>query len=182
MKRFTLLMQVIVVSALVLPQSPAMGQQALVVKPLVEKPLTELPAGPLFWRLENFPTLEAAQAAAGPTSLAAQSRGKAWLFTLGPAGGASAGGTKVAEIGPIPGVCAFASGIRSLLCPRRRIDQPDAAWRDACGVEPGRDRTWGRHTDAGVKHRRGGPAIAGDVRGRRREAVFVSGQFSLARV
>ena len=106
MKRVTLLMQLIVVSALVLPQSPAMGQQALVVKPLVEKPLTELPAGPLFWRLENFPTLEAAQAAAGPTSLAAQSRGKAWLFTLGPAGGASAGGTKVAEIGPIPGVTA----------------------------------------------------------------------------
>ena len=106
MKRFTLLMQVIVVSALVLPQSPAIGQQALVVKPLVEKPLTELPAGPLFWRLENFPTLEAAQAAAGPTSLAAQSRGKAWLFTLGPAGGASAGATKVAEIGPIPGVTA----------------------------------------------------------------------------
>jgi len=106
MKRFTLLMQVIVVSALVLPQSPAIGQQALVVKPLVEKPLTELPAGPLFWRLENFPTLEAAQAAAGPTSLAAQSRGKAWLFTLGPAGGASAGGTKVTEIGPIPRVTA----------------------------------------------------------------------------
>jgi len=102
MKRFTLLMQVIVVSALVLPQSPAIGQQALVVKPLVEKKLTELPPGPLFWRLENFPTLEAAQAAASPTSLAAQSRGKTWLFTLGPAGGASAGGAKVAEIGPIP--------------------------------------------------------------------------------
>ena len=106
MKRFTLLMQVIVVSVLVLPQSPAIGQQALVVKPLVEKKLTELPPGPLFWRLENFPTLEAAQAAASPTSLAAQSRGKTWLFTLGPAGGASAGGAKVAEIGPIPRVTA----------------------------------------------------------------------------
>ena len=90
MKRFPLLVLVIVASALVLPQSPAIGQQVLVVKPLVEKKVTELPAGPLFWRLENFPALAQAQAAAGPTSLAAESRGKVWLFTLGPAGGASA--------------------------------------------------------------------------------------------
>jgi hypothetical protein len=106
MKRFPLLMLVIVASALVLPQSPATGQQVLVVKPLVEKKVTELPAGPLFWRLENFPGLAQAQAAAGPTSLAAESRGKVWLFTLGAAGGASAGGTKVAEVGPIPRVVA----------------------------------------------------------------------------
>lgn len=106
MKRFPLLMLVIVTSALVLPQSPAIGQQVLVIKPLVEKKVTELPAGPLFWRLENFPALGEAQAAAGPTSLAAESRGRVWLFTLGPAGGASAGGTKVAEVGPIPRVVA----------------------------------------------------------------------------
>lgn len=106
MKRFPLLVLVIVASALVLPQSPAIGQQVLVVKPLVEKKVTELPAGPLFWRLENFPALAQAQAAAGPTSLAAESRGKVWLFTLGPAGGASAGGTKVVEVGPIPRVVA----------------------------------------------------------------------------
>lgn len=106
MKRFLLLMPVILASALVLPQSPAIGQQVLVIKPLAEKKVTELPAGPLFWRLENFPTLGAAQAAAGPTALAAESRGKVWLFTLGAAGGASAGGTKVAEVGPIPSVTA----------------------------------------------------------------------------
>ena len=106
MKRFTLLMLLIVASALVLPQSPAIGQQVLVIKPLAEKKVTELPAGPLFWRLENFPALGEAKAAAGPTSLAAESRGKVWLFTLGPPGGASAGGTKVAEIGPVPGVIA----------------------------------------------------------------------------
>ena len=47
----------------------------------------ELPAGPLFWRVESFATLAQAQAAAGPMSLAAESNGKAWLFTLGPAGG-----------------------------------------------------------------------------------------------
>lgn len=106
MKRFPLFMPVIVASTLVLPQPPAVGQQVLVIKPLAEKKVTELPAGPLFWRLENFPALGEAQAAAGPTSLAAESRGKVWLFTLGPAGGSSAGGTKVAEVGPIPRVVA----------------------------------------------------------------------------
>jgi hypothetical protein len=84
----------------------ATAQQALVVKALAEKTVTELPAGPLFWRLENFPTLAQAQAAAGPTGLAAESGGKVWLFTLGAAGGASAGGTKVAEVGPLPPVVA----------------------------------------------------------------------------
>jgi hypothetical protein len=89
----------------VLPSS-AIAQQALVVKALAEKKVTELPAGPLFWRLENFPTLAQAQAAAGPTGLAAESGGKVWLFTLGAAGGASTGGTKVAEVGPLPPVVA----------------------------------------------------------------------------
>ena len=80
----------------------ATAQPALVVKPLAEKKVTELPAGQLVWRIENFPTLAQAQTAGGPTSLAAESGGKAWLFTLGPAGASSAGGTKVAEVGPLP--------------------------------------------------------------------------------
>jgi hypothetical protein len=94
------------VLGLCLSPSTAVAQQALVIKPLAEKKVTELPAGPLFWRIENFPTLAQAQAAAGPTGLAAESAGKVWLFTLGPAGGASAGGTKVAEVGPLPKVVA----------------------------------------------------------------------------
>jgi len=60
-----------------------------------------LPAGPLFWRIENFTALAQAQAAAVPWGLVAESAGKVWLFTLGPAGESSAGGTKVVEIGPI---------------------------------------------------------------------------------
>jgi quercetin dioxygenase-like cupin family protein len=84
----------------------ATAQQALVVKALTEKKVTELPAGPLFWRLEHFPTLAHAQAAAGPTGLAAEAGGHVWLFTLGAAGGASTGGTKVAEVGPLPPVVA----------------------------------------------------------------------------
>jgi hypothetical protein len=98
--------------------SPADAQgQKYVVKPIAEKRLKLLPSGPLFWRIENFPTLEAAKAAAGKdgwnpdtisyqasTALAAEVAGKAWLFTLGPPGGSTAGGTKVAEIGPVPSI------------------------------------------------------------------------------
>lgn len=80
------------------------GAGTLVVKALAEKKVAELPAGPLFWRVENFATLAEAQAAAGPMGLAAESNGKAWLFTLGPTGGSSAGGAKMVEIGPLPPV------------------------------------------------------------------------------
>jgi hypothetical protein len=82
--------------------STAIAQQALVVKALSEKKVTELPSGPLFWRLENLPALVQAQAVAGRTGLTVESGGKVWLFALGPAGGSSAGGTKVAEVGPLP--------------------------------------------------------------------------------
>jgi hypothetical protein len=76
------------------------------IKPVVEKKVTELPSGPLYWRLENFPTLKRAQDAAGPTSLAAEVADKIWLFTLGPKDGSTAGGTKVVEIGPLPPISA----------------------------------------------------------------------------
>jgi hypothetical protein len=68
--------------------------------------LKALPSGPLFWRIENFPTLAQAQAAAGATGLATEVAGKAWLFTLGPKGESSSGGRKVAEIGPVPPLAA----------------------------------------------------------------------------
>ncbi|MBY0321363.1 MAG: cupin domain-containing protein [Reyranella sp.] len=89
-----------------LGSASSMAQQppALSVKPVIEKKLKELPPGPLFWRIETFPTLKDAEAAAGPTALAAEVSGKAWLFTLGTQGGATAGGSKVAEIGPVPPV------------------------------------------------------------------------------
>lgn len=78
----------------------------LVIKPLAEKKVAELPAGPLFWRVDSFATLAQAQAAAGPMGLVAESGGKVWLFTLGPAGGSSAGGAKILEVGPITPVTA----------------------------------------------------------------------------
>ena len=94
------------VSGLFVLSTAVMAQPALVVKALAEKKITQLPTGPLFWRLDNFPTLAQAQAAAGPLGLAADSGGRAWLFTLGPPGGSSAGGTKVADVGPLPRVVA----------------------------------------------------------------------------
>jgi quercetin dioxygenase-like cupin family protein len=101
MKRIVIAMIVCLVSGLWLLPSTTRAQQQLVIKPLAEKKVAELPAGELFWRIENFTTLAQAQAAAGPWGLAAESAGKDWLFTLGPAGESSAGGTKVAEVGPI---------------------------------------------------------------------------------
>ena len=111
MKRFLIGMVVVFASAFCLLPSAAVAQQALpagslAIKVLAEKKVAQLPAGPLFWRLENFPTLAQAQAAAGPTALASEAQGKVWLVTLGPAGGSSPGGTKVAEIGPLPPVVA----------------------------------------------------------------------------
>jgi len=84
----------------------ALAQQKFVIKNLGEKKVPELPAGSLYWRIENFPTLAQAQSAAGPMALAVESRGKVWLFTLGSSGGSTAGGTKVAEVGPIPRIVA----------------------------------------------------------------------------
>jgi len=98
-KRF--LIGMALASGLHLAASSAMAQQKFVVTPLAEKTVAELPAGPLFWRIENFAALAQAQAAAGPWALVAESAGKVWLFTLGPSGGASQGGTKIAEVGPI---------------------------------------------------------------------------------
>jgi mannose-6-phosphate isomerase-like protein (cupin superfamily) len=94
-------------AAALLATEPAAAQGKLIVEPLAEVKLKQLPPGPLYWRVENFDTLAAANTAAGPASIAAEVAGKAWLFTLGPKGGApSAGGRVVAEIGPLPPITA----------------------------------------------------------------------------
>ena len=95
--------------------SPVAAQAQYIVQPVAEMKVKQLPKGELFWRVESFPTLEKAKAAAPPyhwnpdtvsynglPSLTAEVAGKAWLFTLGPKGGATAGGAEVAEIGPVP--------------------------------------------------------------------------------
>jgi quercetin dioxygenase-like cupin family protein len=93
---------------LVLPAAltTAARAQKFEIATVAEKKVSQLPPGPLFWRIDTFPTLARAQADASPTALAAEVGGKAWLFTLGPSGGSSPGGTKVAEIGPVPSIAA----------------------------------------------------------------------------
>ncbi len=95
----------VVVSELPMSLSTAWAQ-SFEIKSIAEKKIERLPAGTLFWRIDNFPTLAQAQAAAGPTGLAAEAAGKVWLFTLGPQGGSSPGGSKVVEIGPVPPITA----------------------------------------------------------------------------
>ena len=90
-----------------------------VVKPVAEKKITKLPDGPLYWRVETFPTLVDARAAVGPdgwdpaavsyatkTALIAEVAGKVYVVTLGSKGASTPGGTKLAEIGPLPPVSA----------------------------------------------------------------------------
>jgi hypothetical protein len=90
------------VAALAAP--PAAAQPKLEVKPVAEKRIKELPAGPLYWRIETLPSLAQAQAQAAShaTALAAEVSGKAWLFTLAAKGGATPGASRVAEVGPVP--------------------------------------------------------------------------------
>ena len=105
---------VYIVGLLLSPATWAADAQ-YVVKPVAEMKVKQLPKGPLYWRIENFSTLDQARTAAGEyrwnpdtvtydgwPSLTAEVAGKVWLFTLGPRGAASPGGTKVAELGPIP--------------------------------------------------------------------------------
>ena len=95
--------------------SRAAAQAKYIVQPVAEMKINQLPKGELYWRVESFPTVEQAKAAAptyrwnpdtvsydGLPSLTAEVAGKAWLFILGPKGGTTAGGTEVAEIGPVP--------------------------------------------------------------------------------
>jgi hypothetical protein len=97
------------------PPSAGAADARYVVKPVAEMKIKQLPKGPLYWRVENFPTLDQAKAAAGKyvwnpdtvsydgaPSLTAEVGGKVWLFTLGRKGAATPGGAKVAEIGPVP--------------------------------------------------------------------------------
>ena len=98
----------LMLGAMVVALSPstASAQAEFVIKPLAEKKVAELPSGPLYWQVESFPTLAEAEAAAGATALATEAEGKVWLFTLGPQGAMTPGGTKVVEIGPVPRITA----------------------------------------------------------------------------
>lgn len=114
-----LLLSLVTLAGLILAPAPATAEEKYVVKPVAELKTRQLPPGTLYWRIESFPTLEQAKAAARPYRwnpdsvsydgspwLAAEVAGKVWLFTLGAKGGATPGGNVVAEIGPVPAIAA----------------------------------------------------------------------------
>jgi len=119
MKQLVIALFLVLAPASLAQPAAAAEEQRYVVKPIAEMKIKQLPQGALYWRVENFPTLEQAKAAAGryrwnpdtvsyegSPALAAEVAGKAWLFTLGAKGGATPGGTRVTEIGPVPPVSA----------------------------------------------------------------------------
>jgi hypothetical protein len=141
--------------------SAALAQAKFDITPVAEKKLKELPAGPLYWRLETFPTPAEAQAASGPTSLAAEMAGKAWLFTLGPKDGAIRRGSTVAEIGPVPAI----SASEFLLRVNRAGGAPGA--KTPVHTHPGSEAFYvlagrlGQRTPHGVSHADAGQTMNG---------------------
>lgn len=149
------------VACLLMAGSPAFADQPLIIKPVAEKKIPQLPAGQLYWRIETFPTLAEAQAAAGPTSLAGEVSGKAWLFTLGAAGEATKGGGQVAEIGPLPPIKAS----EYLLRINHASGPPDA--KTSIHTHPGSEAFYvlkgrlGQKTPHGVSYAEAGQAMNG---------------------
>jgi quercetin dioxygenase-like cupin family protein len=69
---------------------------------LIHEPLGRLPERPLFWDLDTYPTRQAAEMAKGPRGTVVEAFGKTWLLTIAERGWRASGGTRVAEIGPLP--------------------------------------------------------------------------------
>jgi len=157
---------------------PLAWAQEFVIKPVAEKKVQQLPPGPLYWRVESFPALATAQAAAGPTSLAAEVSGKAWLFTLGPKGGSTRGASKVAEIGPVPPVVATEYLLRI-----NSTGGPPGV-KTKVHTHPGSEAFYvltgrlGQKTPDGVSHAEAGTAMNGHDAGTPME-VFSSGTSDL---
>ena len=145
-----------------------------VVKPIAEMKVKQLPKGPLYWRIESFPTLDLAKAAAGNyrwnpdtvsydgwPSLTAEAAGTAWLFTLGAKGATTPGGRKVAEIGPVPSITApeyllrvnYGSGPPGAKTPVHSHfgSEEDTTRRQLRRGRPHHERTYGRYDDASLQ-------------------------------
>lgn len=66
------------------------------------EPLGALPGGQLFWHLDRYPTLAAAQAAKGPRGTVVESYGSVVLYTIAEERWRPTGGERLARIGPLP--------------------------------------------------------------------------------
>ena len=177
-RRVILLALPLCAMGLLLSASTAAAQPKFEIKPVAEKKLKQLPAGPLYWQVENFPTLAQAQAAEGPTSLAAEVAGKVWLFTLGAKGGATPGASKVVEIGPVPPVAAPEYLLRI-----NNTGGPPGV-KTPVHTHPGSETFYvltgrlGQRTPHGVMHVEAGKAMPGHAPGMAME-VFSSGTSEL---
>lgn len=69
---------------------------------LARKVFQSLPNSPVMWRLETFPTQDAARQAQTEASVVVRAAGEIWLLSLGTRGERSRGGKFVAEVGPLP--------------------------------------------------------------------------------
>ena len=189
----------VAIAGLVLSPLTASAQK-FEVKSVAEKKIQQLPPGPLFWRIDNFPTLAQAQAAAGPTGLAAEVAGKVWLFTLGPKGGSSPGGSKIAEIGPVPPIDApeyllrinntggppgvktpvhTHPGSETFYVLTGQLSQKSSAWREPYRCRAIHARTWSWHANGGFKQRHRRSECAGHVCYGCHQAVLIAGNDAL---
>ena len=69
---------------------------------LARRQFSSLPPDAVVLRVESFPTREAAEPVATPTSIVVEAVGKVWLLTFARKGERSQGGQFVTEIGPLP--------------------------------------------------------------------------------
>lgn len=69
---------------------------------ITDAELGPLPDGPIFWHLDTYSARAAAERAMGPRGTVVESLGQVWLMTIDVAGWRPAGGTRIAEIGPLP--------------------------------------------------------------------------------
>jgi quercetin dioxygenase-like cupin family protein len=105
------------------------------------EPLGQLPRLELFWHLDTYPSRAAAEGARGPRGTVVEALGKVWLFTIERAGWRSAGGVRVAEVGPIfvkageQYTAQYAEGISNPgdVTPKHRHPGPEAWYTTAGG-------------------------------------------------
>jgi hypothetical protein len=174
----TLTASVMAIAASSLLPGPAAAQGKYTVKPVAEMKVKQLPNGPLYWRVETFPSLSQAKAATRPYRwnedtvsydgspwLAAEVAGKVWLFTLGAKGGSTPGGAKVVEIGPVPPIAAP----EYLLRVNHGFGPPGA--KTAVHTHPGSEAFYvvagrlGQKTPHGVNHADAGHTMNGHAPG-----------------
>jgi quercetin dioxygenase-like cupin family protein len=69
---------------------------------IVDEPVGHVLPEPVFWHLDTFPTLAAAEAAKGPGGAVIEALGKIWLMTIANSDFRAGSGDRVASIGPLP--------------------------------------------------------------------------------